>query len=474
MKTAAILRAEWLFVRRDRAAGVAYLLFAVVCAVALAQGVSSVLRASTFRAELEGEETARIAALHGDLTSAPKPVEPWRDPRNAGSVGRNRAATYAFLPAEPLAALRTTGAKVVSVSTLGGALDRSMNDIDNPRLAGIGSFDLAFVVVVLLPLFILALTFDVVTRDRESGALRLLLAQGTHAVRIYVRRALVRTLPLILIAVATLVLSAAAASASPSGFAAPVDLALAAFAIGVYALFWIGVAFAVQGLVRTSAAGGLAALAAWLVLVVIAPVALAALVDARVPIPSRIERTILVREATRRASLEGSGLLARYYEDHPELSHDGVRADPNDFYARQVAVSERVRAARAPVEARYRTALAEQRRLVGCLSAASPVVVLDRLLDDLAGTSRERSDAFVEQVTEFQSRFAAYFDTKVARREALTAESLAQRPTFTFRDVDVSDRLWTSCTLALWLAVALLAAFRGVTAAVHFERHARS
>ncbi|WP_394840070.1 DUF3526 domain-containing protein [Pendulispora rubella] len=465
MNTMNLCRGEWLLLRRDRTAWIAYLFFTVVCLAALAQGVSTARREAAFRSELAGEEASRIAALQGEMGAlgrGGKSPEAWQDPRNAGAMGRGRGATYAMLPAEPFDALRVARTQVVSVTTAAGPLEGATGNLENPRLQGIGPFDLAFVLVVLLPLFVLGLTFDVVARDRESFVLRLLLSQGIHARRAYAMRAAVRTLPLVLVAVASVLLGLAF---SPTGHAPYSDVGLVTVAIAVYALFWACVAVALQGIFHAAAASGLASLAAWFFLVVAAPVLLEAHVEARVPIPSRTERTMLVREATRQASLEGSKLLARYYEDHPDLAQSGARPDPDDYYARQIASRARVRTAAAPVEASYHDALTAQRALVRRYSAASPVVVLDRLLDDLAGTSRERHDAFSEQVTTFQRYFSAWFDRKVLVHEPLTAASLTERPAFTFVPAARADGGWTLGALGLWAALALFAASGGLTSA---------
>jgi cell division protein FtsW (lipid II flippase) len=50
-------------------------------------------------------------------------------------------------------------------------------DPENPHRLLIGRFDAAFVVVFLVPLFIIALTYSLIAGERERGTLALLLAQ---------------------------------------------------------------------------------------------------------------------------------------------------------------------------------------------------------------------------------------------------------------------------------------------------------
>ena len=93
-----------------------------------------------------------------------------------GQVGR-----HATLPPPPLAGLsvgelvRRPSQVQVTVDSLGALLSA---DATEPAvlLAG-GGFDLGFIVVAVLPLLLLAVTYDVVSAERERGTWALILAQ---------------------------------------------------------------------------------------------------------------------------------------------------------------------------------------------------------------------------------------------------------------------------------------------------------
>ena len=55
------------------------------------------------------------------------------------------------------------------------------------------------------------------------------------------------------------------------------------------------------------------------------------------PVPSRVEMIQAVRVASDEANAAGSTLLARYYEDHPELATGDVQQAMNDFNIVRVA-----------------------------------------------------------------------------------------------------------------------------------------
>lgn len=460
---------EWMLVRRDRAAMTAYAIYALACAIALAVSVAGHRRDAALGDDLAREESARVAALRGAMaTRAPGGGEAWADPTNPGAVGRGRAGTYAFLPERSLGVLRGADVtpRAVLVTTRAGALDASERDVTNARIESIGHFDLGLLFVVLFPLTIVLLGFDVVVRERETGTLRLLLVENGGVSRLFVLRSLCRAGPVIGLSLVTLI--AAAMLTSPSIAGALLPLATAAAALLAYATFWIAVALVLSSWFEASAASGLAAIGVWIALVVFVPTALASAVDRYAPTPSRIERTSAVREATRVASQRGSELLARYYEDHPELVSAESGPPKEDLFARQVAVATQVAAARAPVEARYFEAVARQRRLARRSSLASPVVLVDRVLADLSGSNRERMDAFREEVDAFQTRFAAFFDERTLRGEPLTPAALDERPRFQFEEPS-DDAAGALLALAVWTAAALLFAARWLPRASRLE-----
>ena len=50
------------------------------------------------------------------------------------------------------------------------------NELENPVNLMTGAFDIAFVVIFLLPIFILAISYDLLSSERERGTLAMILA----------------------------------------------------------------------------------------------------------------------------------------------------------------------------------------------------------------------------------------------------------------------------------------------------------
>ncbi len=457
---------EWVLLSRDRAALLAYMAFAACAVIAVADSVTQHRRVAQLQRSLADEEAERIATLDAALAGPiGDDVRAWADPRNPGGVGRGKGATYAVLPSRPLDVLRTQAPALVAieVSTGNGALDRPLADLTQPHIEGLGRFNLGFMLLILLPLVVLLLTYDVIARDRDTGVLRLLLAHAPRTRLRYAARAALRVLPAALIAYVA-VLAAAAMAGGITARALP-DLFVALGLVLLTATFWTAIALAAQAFFRSAMASGIASLGIWAALVVLAPTILAALTEAVAPIPSRIERTATSREALRRATLEVEGLLSRYLGDHPELSAGGVAE--NDYYVRRVAIDQAIASARAPVERAFFDAVERRRSLVQRMALLSPTSLAVMTLDEIAGSADGRLDGFRRAVDAFQKRLAEFFDTKTVRGERLAAGTLSDRPAFRFEE---PQRSFTMLAVyALWTLGALLLAYRQLRRAVALE-----
>jgi ABC-2 type transport system permease protein len=80
------------------------------------------------------------------------------------------------------------------------------NDIENPSHLLSGHFDLAFVIVYLFPLLIFALSYNLLSAEREIGTLRLLMSQPLALRTLVPGKVLVRAGALLALAVVAPVL----------------------------------------------------------------------------------------------------------------------------------------------------------------------------------------------------------------------------------------------------------------------------
>ncbi|PZN94388.1 MAG: ABC transporter permease [Alphaproteobacteria bacterium] len=153
------------------------------------------------------------------------------------------------------------------------------NEAANPELALPGRFDLAFVVVYLAPLVLIALLHDLWSGEREAG--RLYALQATPAARrhIWGPRIVVRAGGVLAVLLVPFAVGAAITGTSP--------LRALAFAgiIVLACLFWTAVALLVARRGNSSAVNAASLAALWFALTLVAPAAAGLAINAGVTVP---------------------------------------------------------------------------------------------------------------------------------------------------------------------------------------------
>jgi ABC-2 type transport system permease protein len=437
-----IIGHEWRTMAADRTLRLATILFVLIFGYAIYNGASWVSFQERTLELAAKDESQRLAELRREIAAIEAGGEPptvsFRDPRGPALVGGFRGQRYATAPPGPLSALAVGQADLYpyyfKVTNRSRQLFVNNDEIENPTNLLTGRFDLGFVVVYLLPLLVLALAYNLISAEREQGTLAMALAQPVRLRTLAVGKVACR---------AGFVVALSVGISSVGGVLAGVDvtqtenlarLGLWAAVIAAYAAFWFALAVAVNALGHGSATNAIALVAVWLCMVVVAPALVNVVVTSLYPVPSRVELIRAMREASSEASAQGSRVLSKYYEDHPELAPAAKDVAPADFMVTSQAVQESVDRSIEPVLARYDDQLARQQAMVDRLRFLSPAIVAQEALNDVAGTGLARNKHFLHQVDEYHRAWQGFFVPKIMRRELLSESDFATIPEFQFRE----------------------------------------
>jgi len=416
-----LFRLELRLMARERAMWVLLVLFGAALGYGLWNGARLNERQSEITAQLNRASSDWMVQLRDFLG---------RQSLDAQSIAARGA--IAILSPAPVPLLATgqsdlvPGHQMISLWKLSAPAE-TRSELENPSVLLAGRFDLAFVLVWLFPLFLLAFVYDLAAGDRESGTLRLGLAQGITPGRWLAHRALARALPVL--GLAALATFAAGVFSDSTGATNRVALALAV--VLAYGLFWVALAIAVNAVARSAAGAATALGAAWVVLVLVVPTLLNVAVETLYPTPSRAELVAAGRKASGDAEKRGGELLNSFYRDHPELAPPGQQAD---FAAQHLTVQTEVGRAVEPVQQRFDDQLARQQTAVGRWRFLSPAIATYEALTDLAGTGYWRHRTFHDQTDEFKRAIYDFFSPKVHRRELITLADYDRLPKFSFRE----------------------------------------
>lgn len=419
------------------------------------------------RTEQTSEMAQSLNRDEGVLQSALKTsVERWEaNPEAApppaaspGALGLSVLSHYSVLPPTPLAALSIGQTDVqptyYKVTAHPALTFLNETEIQNPLNVLAGSFDVAFIIVFVLPIFIVALTFDLMSKEKERGILGLVVAHGVSKVAFIAAKGAARAL---LILVLLLIVGIAAVSLTESDLASTAvwgRFALWFLVVSLYAFFWFALALFVNAWSKPSVTNGVILANLWLVFVVVIPALVNVVATTLFPAPSRVELTTEMREATEVADQESAESREAFFFDHPEMA--GESANTDQFFLQVLATDSAVEKATQPLLEEFELQAARRQQVVDLLQFISPAIMTQNALNAISGTGTERFTDFVAQVLDFHENWRGFFTSRVIKGDPMTSAEFEKIPSFGYEPWTVSDVFRTAIGPAAGLAFFVL------------------
>ena len=298
------------------------------------------------------------------------------------------------------------------------------HDPGNPELALIGRFDFAFFAAFVLPLILIFVLHDLQASERSAGRYNLLVASAGDDGSLWWRRALLRSGGILLAAIVPLLLGAAL-----SGTAFATVLGSAAL-IAAYVFFWTLVCLWFASWKRSAPVILASLIGFWILLGTILPAGSRMIVDRIVPIPTGAEILMTQREAVNDAwDLPVEDTMGPFVERHPEwagYAHTGEGFDWGWYYAFQQVGDQ---SAEHLSEA-YTAGRLERDRIAGLFALAAPPALLERLLQNMAGTDMRSVLAYEGRVRDFHAELRSFYYPGLFGGESFDPALLAELPQF--------------------------------------------
>ena len=450
-----ILRTELLRMARGRWLLPLWLAFLALCAYAAWEGAAWSTQRGAVLAAIQAEESEvhqmRRSQIVNELT-------PENKSRYGGAIYATAMSFRATLAQGELPVL-TVGqaegypmaAKIFPFVASNTIFDEYMAGMENPAVLAAGRFDLAFVLVWLLPLLVMAGSVDLWSFERERGMEPWLLAQPVSLARYLLAKVAARALLLVGPPVLMLV-----ALLQFTGAPGPAALQAAVLST-LYGLFWLGFAALVNLYARNTAQAALGCVAGWLALVVLLPALALGAADVFAPPSSPAERTNALRAMAMqaRAEVRGQADAASRPERVPAPNI------PDSLRKRAVEVERGEQLIRAAVQP-YRTQDERRLRWMDLLRAASPAIAFQDALERLAGADAGRALRFQDQAHAFLLDVRRLTQRYLEQDRLLTAADYdSGMPRFVHREAPPAERLgalaFDAGVIALFV-MALLAA----------------
>jgi ABC-2 type transport system permease protein len=338
----------------------------------------------------------------------------------------------------------------------------SMLDPRDPMLSRAGWFDLAFVLLYLLPIAILAGSVDLLACERDAGTWPLIRSNPVAIHQIVVTKLAPHALA---VSGCVFVLGVVAAWRT----ADPLGVLAWQIVVAMYAACWFAVAVLISVAVRHASAAAAGGFAAWFTIAIIMPATVDVAVGRAITAPPEHAVIMATRaarafvrfdpsESRAEAALQAEDgqareMLATFLSRYPEY-RDAERLSPWGRYGVVQAAKEEALAAHvAPLRQERAAAERRRERWLARLSWVSPTLVASRALWRLANVDQRAQAEFQAQARAYDRDWKTFFWPLMFRGDDFTPEHYDRIPQFVHRLPSQGDQLWT----AGWAACVLLA-----------------
>ncbi|MGO3109541.1 MAG: ABC transporter permease subunit [Sphingobacterium sp.] len=393
-------------------------------------------------------------------------------PHNVSSIG-TYTMHYIVKPPHPNALFAIGQSDLYPYYIRFSSIDRSNmlinEEIANPVNLLIGKLDFSFFVIYLLPLLIIAMTYELLASERELGTLTLLRIYQPKTLKFLFFKWLFRVfwlLAVLYIGILTgmLVFSPFSLTQYDSG-----TLTIIGFST-IYVLFWFALCFAINMLGKNSLFNGIALTMFWLFIVFLLPTVINTGMEKRYPLPSRNEQIVRQREV--KEDTDEKETYNRYLKKHPE--YQAFKSDTvgnsiiTKWYPAYIVTTAAIDSINDLDEARFSRALRMQETGLEKLSFISPSLMTNLAFNQIGRNSLSDYENFNDDFKTAQQRWRAFVYDKILRGETFRAEDLGYQSNFIISQYNTIPIRALLLNKLLWIL--LLSAALMTLGAIQFKK----
>lgn len=333
------------------------------------------------------------------------------------------------------------------------ALDYS--EMVNPVQLLFGNFDLAFVMIFILPLLIIAFTFNILSKERELGTLRLLSSQPISTLNWFLQKTLVRFLVFTMLCIVLLLFIFGVFS--PDSLNYPESI-LGLFAlVSAYNLFWFVLSAVVNIKVNNSAKNALSLIGLWLCIVLVIPATINQIGASLYPVPSRLKMINEIRSTKKENESRQNEIMGEYLRNHPEYASETHQKNLgfwHNYFASEKVMEEKTK----PILDQYQTQLKKQQELIRVSEFLFPAILLQQSLNTIAGSSEKHYNDYKKQVFEFSNRWRNYLVPMLFKNQKFKVKDYAEMPKFNYEN-RIKNKSWSNTLILILITTTLFFIF---------------
>ena len=298
----------------------------------------------------------------------------------------------------------------------------------NPEKLVAGNFDLAFVFIQILPLLIIGLGYNLISSERETGTLSMVLSFPITVQKILLYKLLTRFIIILSAVIIVIIIGCIY-----SNIAINKDLLKWSTIVVAYILFWFCVVYFLNTLGKSSSFNALTSLGIWLLLVFLIPAAINIYVGIRYPMSSKQELSQAIRheyeelwkkydDATHR-----NEVVLAFGNKYPAYKSD-TSYNWSDKY--MLAQYDNYDQKLMPLLEKHQDEALKREALTAAIGRFNPVVSAQLLMNRIAQTDVTSHAYFQKRINIFHAELKSLFYAKVFSDSKFSVDELNYIPTF--------------------------------------------
>ncbi|MBX3239266.1 MAG: ABC transporter permease subunit [Chitinophagaceae bacterium] len=321
-----------------------------------------------------------------------------------------------------------------------------------------GKPDMVFIITFLFPLIIIAFNYGLLSSEKESGTLKLILVQHTNLKQVLFAKLFVSFLfSLLLLLVPAIILYILKAGAP----ATIRSVGLLLLITSLYSLFWHLLCAVAGSRLKSSAWNATVLTGCWILLTVLLPAVINLVTGSVRPVPSRTEFITEYRRATNAIEQDSnSAVLDKFFFDHPELAKEdstgNERNRANQFYKASHIKHDQTHETLQPIYDRYESSLQAANRFSGNVGLLSPALTTHQSLLLLAGQSSKQYLHFNKAIVEWRKPYLDFILTNLLQDKDVNRQETLKWSSFSYQPYDYSSEMATHISVMLLFIAALL------------------
>lgn len=427
--------------KRSRVAIVLFLLLLLTGLYSLRCGVDVINRQLRALEILSNQQQQRLEELHARFTDTTVVAGvKLSDQAGIPQVIEFRRPPVATNPPHRLAVLSIGQRDLLPffdiVNTKYDVLTPPQAEFVNAEVLAAGNFDFSYFIIYLLPLLIIAVTYNCYSKEVTLHTLKLLILQGGSIARMVRIMFVIRFMVIWLIAVA---LSFAGYLMSGSNAAGSfTDLGWWIYTLTLLLLCWFAACYLVVKLQKSSRQNLIILLSGWLTVTIILPGIINSIAGLIAPAPLRSELASRQRECKEATwELPIPALMDSFYQYHPELLSERKTTDTAAYGNRRfIAYYDLLGRRMDVISEDYRQEVARHLQIARSACWFNPVMQSQYLLNDIAASGLKQYAQYEEQVKGFRWRWLRFMNSYLFYDKKLREKDLDQLPAFSLQRTD--------------------------------------